>query len=154
MKSMMKLLMGALMLATFALSSWSSVSFAQEDGAMMTEGADSQAYAAPFDFYQMRGRVTCAAYDTGWEEHFGGHSSCGACLSKHGECVEVCSAQQYECTATGTDRMGRTSSYTATAPDRRSAEMSAINACYRRASNCRVDSCDTREEQVSRRSCR
>lgn len=45
--------------------------------------------------------TTCSYHDTGWEEHWGGHNSCGECLATHNDCNWSCSTDRYVCTAKG-----------------------------------------------------
>jgi hypothetical protein len=99
--------------------------------------------------------VSCTYTDTGWEEHWGGHNSCGECLSKHGNCYETCSTQTEVCEAKGTDRNGTLVTVSGESPDRYDSERRAYDSCYYHGlQDCRVDICTTREDQVSRRLCR
>jgi hypothetical protein len=101
------------------------------------------------------GHITCTASDRGWEEHWGGHHSCGECLSKHGECVETCTAETQVCQAKGLDWNGQLVTVTGESSDRWDAERRAWDSCqYRGLRDCRVESCESRDEQISRRSCR
>lgn len=52
------------------------------------------------------GRMTCRAYDTGWEEHWGGHGggpnevdACRSCFAKHGSCRFDCTVEMFRCEA-------------------------------------------------------
>lgn len=154
----MKRILGSLILA---VSLFSPALFAQEstqaDVQQVEVGLSYEAqadFAGRFDGFRGRG-VTCRAYDNGWEEHWGGHSSCEACMQDHhGSCTEICSATQYECVAVGVDRRGGTRQIPVRAPDRWSAEREALNRCSYRLDNCRIESCDQRNEEVSRSSCR
>lgn len=103
-----------------------------------------------------QGRVVCSAQDRGWEEHFGGHGSCGSCLQKHGECVETCTEQREMCEVEGLDYYGRTRRYMAMGPDRWSAESEARRQCEwdRDNRSCRTISCRAENRTVSSRSCR
>ena len=107
--------------------------------------------------YDRRGRyenVVCSAEDKGWEEHWGGHSSCDVCLSKHGECVESCHEQSYRCTAEGSDQTGSTQTFQAQDITRWRAEDEALYRCQRYLYNCRITSCQEEQQLVSRRDCR
>lgn len=99
--------------------------------------------------------VTCQATDNGWEEHSGGHYSCGECLQQHGDCAETCSTLNVECRVDGTDQYGRQVSFLGRGNDQWRAQDEAIRACqYNYASNCYVVSCNQQNQVVSRRSCR
>ena len=99
--------------------------------------------------------VTCKATDNGWEEHSGGHYSCGECLQQHGDCTETCSTLNVECRVDGTDHYGRAVSFLGRGNDQWRAQDEATRACqYNYASNCYVVSCNQQEQVVSRRSCR
>lgn len=99
--------------------------------------------------------VTCRAGDRGFEEHWGGHASCGECLQKHGECIETCSTTNTECRVEGRDRNGVVLTFVGRGRDRWAAESDGIRACqYNYATNCYVVSCNDRQEILSRRSCR
>jgi hypothetical protein len=101
------------------------------------------------------GNVTCRANDNGYEEHGGGHYSCGECLSYHGDCTETCSANMYECRVDGYDRSGRLVSFLGRGDDQWRAQDDAMNSCrYNYATNCYVTGCNNRQDTVSRRSCR
>lgn len=101
------------------------------------------------------GQVTCRADDRGYEEHGGGHYSCGECLQYHGECIETCSSNMYECRVDGYDRYGRLVSFTGRGYDQWRAQDDALNACrYNYATNCYVNGCSNRQDVVSRRDCR
>lgn len=105
-------------------------------------------------------RISCQAFDKGWEEHFGGHDTCHECLRKHGNCMERCSEEQFVATARGYDRRGRPDRDAFDvdgwpASDRWQAEDSALDSCYRRGlSGCYVVNMRTEVREVSRRSCR
>ncbi len=102
------------------------------------------------------GDVSCRASDSGWEEHWGGHSDCGACLDKHGSCVEVCSATMYACDAQGIDRNGNSKVVSGKSQsDRRSAMNEALDECeFQGLTECRTENCRSNNEVVSRRTCR
>ena len=101
------------------------------------------------------GGVTCRSTDNGWEEHSGGHYSCGECLQQHGDCTETCSSLMVECQVSGVDRYGQAVNFFGRGYDRWSAESDAIRACqYNYAANCMVTGCNQRENVVSRRDCR
>ena len=98
--------------------------------------------------------ITCQAYDNGWEEHWGGHSSCQECRSKHGGCYERCTCTSYHCTAQGNDPQGRQQTFEAFGEDQWRTRDEASQRCYYRGlMNCRVINCDTNEQEVSRRGC-
>ena len=104
----------------------------------------------------VRGRISCSASDTGWEEHWSGHSSCGDCLQDHGKCVEKCYEAREVCDVQGTDYAGRTITFSARGPDRWSAESEARRQCEwsRDMRSCVVTSCRSDNLLVSSRSCR
>lgn len=98
--------------------------------------------------------VTCTASDRGWEEH-GPHYSCHDCLRHHGTCIETCSQNTVECQAEGVDHYGRRLNFVGMGSDDWSARNEALRACqYNYASNCYVTSCQSRQNVISRRSCR
>lgn len=103
-----------------------------------------------------QGRVTCSASDRGWEEHWGSHGSCGACLQQHAECIETCVEQRELCEVQGTDYQGRQRRYIAVGYDRYSAESEARRQCEwdRNNSNCYTLTCRSDNRTVSSRSCR
>lgn len=98
-------------------------------------------------------RVTCSARDKGWEEHWGGHDSCGSCQSKHGDCVETCSLEYSTCDAVGVDYLGNQITVKGAGDDRYNAAQVAVNLCQRNFANCRVVNCNSEAEQVSSRYC-
>lgn len=99
--------------------------------------------------------VTCRADDRGWEEHSGGHYSCGECLRHHGECIETCSSTMHECRVDGYDRYGRLVSFTGRGYDQWRAQDDAMYSCrYNNASNCYVVNCQQFQGQTTRRDCR
>ncbi|HEY8271253.1 MAG TPA: hypothetical protein VIG33_10230 [Pseudobdellovibrionaceae bacterium] len=101
------------------------------------------------------GNVQCSATDSGWEEHWGGHGSCGECLQIHGNCTETCSRSYNVCQAEGIDQSGRRFTTEGRGEIRYQAEDDAMRACYYyRYQNCRIVSCNQNNETVSRRSCR
>jgi len=105
--------------------------------------------------YPGRGPIQCSATDKGWEEHGGGHASCGECLRRHGSCIETCGRTYYVCQAEGMDRQGRRFIMEGRADSRYIAQDDAMRACYYyRYQNCHVTSCSQDREVTSRRSCR
>ena len=103
-----------------------------------------------------QGRISCSASDTGWEEHWSGHGSCGSCLQDHGSCVEKCYESREVCEVQGTDYSGRTMTFSARGPDRYSAESEARRQCEwnRDMRSCAVTTCRSDNLLVSSRSCR
>jgi hypothetical protein len=98
--------------------------------------------------------VTCTATDNGWEEHWGGHSSCQECKAKHGTCAQTCSTQSYNCRATGTNNLGRAETFESYATDEYQARNEALDRCYRMgARDCRSADCSTSTQIVSRGQC-
>ncbi len=102
------------------------------------------------------GRVTCSATDRGWEEHWGGHGSCGSCLQEHGNCTETCKETTQLCEVQGTDYYGNLAIYRAVGVDRWSAESEARRKCEwnRDMRSCVTISCQSQDRVVSTRSCR
>jgi hypothetical protein len=101
------------------------------------------------------GQVRCTYTDDGWEEHSGGHRSCGQCLAQHGDCNETCYADTHTCRAIGTDRWGQQRMVQADGQDRWMAESRAMEYCrYQGLYYCRIERCDYRQQVVSERSCR
>lgn len=99
--------------------------------------------------------VTCDARDRGYEEHWGGHGSCGECLSRHGECIETCSEILTVCEAEGRDRTGYVRAFRGQGRDRWEAERDALDTCYYRGFDyCRVTRCQNEQQIISRRDCR
>ncbi|MBI4655918.1 MAG: hypothetical protein HY746_04120 [Elusimicrobia bacterium] len=54
--------------------------------------------------YETPMQIVCKGYDTGWEEHWGGHGgsssemeACSDCLREHGSCRFECSIQMQKC---------------------------------------------------------
>lgn len=99
-------------------------------------------------------QVTCSASDTGWEEHWSGHSTCSDCLRKHGKCRETCRTTVYSCEAQGIDYRGYAMNVFGRDYSRWDAERQALRSCQRYYRNCRVVQCTTSSETVSTRSCR
>jgi hypothetical protein len=100
------------------------------------------------------GRVTCTATDNGWEEHWGGHGSCGECKARHGSCTERCSQESFACRAEGSNHLGRAESFEAYGSDEYFTRNEALDRCYRMgARNCRSVGCTTHSQVVSTRSC-
>lgn len=110
----------------------------------------------PRDDYYSRGRVTCSASDKGWEEHFGGHGSCGSCLQKHSSCVEKCQEIREVCEVEGRDYNGRLSVFVGRGADRWAAEAEARRQCEwnRNMRSCMVTTCRQEAQTISTRSCR
>lgn len=101
------------------------------------------------------GAITCSYQDSGWEEHWRGHDSCGECLSEHGRCTEVCSAEFEECTVDIEDQFGRRSTERVSGRDRWDAARQAEWLCRdSRLRYCQVRECREQREEISRRSCR
>ena len=99
--------------------------------------------------------ISCRAEDKGWEEHFGGHGSCGECVRYHGRCVETCSANTVDCQVDGQDQYGRNVTFYGRAGDQyQSEELAMYNCRYNYAYNCRVVQCNQHQDVVSRRDCR
>lgn len=101
------------------------------------------------------GGMSCSASDKGYEEHWGGHSSCSECQIKHhGSCTERCNRDEFNCTAEGTRSDGSTDSVTAFDEREMYARDRALERCYNlRMSACRVSSCTNSPVEVSSRSC-
>ncbi len=108
-----------------------------------------------FNRWSNRRGLTCTAQDRGWEEHWGGHRNCRACLKHHGRCIETCKENYYICTVEG-NNYDNTSPRTFHARARRQwrAEERAMNKCYRSYGSCILKGCDSESEVVSRRKCR
>lgn len=99
--------------------------------------------------------VQCRYVDEGWEEHNFPHRSCGECLSYHGNCIEECYQEEFTCRAVGTDYRGQMQTVYVYSYDQWDAQSRAMEMCrYQGLYNCRVDSCDRQDQQVSQRSCR
>ncbi len=101
--------------------------------------------------------IVCSASDDGWEEHWGGHSTCGECLSKHGGCAEKCSEVSYSCKAKGTAPNGESISKEAIGIDRYQTADEALQRCQASgASNCSASAhsdCSEVYNEVSRKRC-
>lgn len=102
---------------------------------------------------QARSDLRCSAADKGWEEHFGGHRTCGECLQKHGKCVETCSLDYYDCEAQGRDSRGASIVVSGSGEDRFEAERNALRRCDRYFTGCSVSSCSSKSQTVSRKDC-
>lgn len=77
------------------------------------------------------GAVTCVYEDTGWEEHWRPHTSCGECTAKHGTCYEICRSERYEFKVALKDEDGRTvDHFYGRGKRRHRAERRALNKCY------------------------
>lgn len=99
-------------------------------------------------------RVTCTATDNGWEEHWGGHSSCHECKAQHGNCTETCSQESFACRAEGINGLGNSESFEAYGSDEYFTRNEALDRCYRMGGrNCRSVGCTTSSQVVSRRGC-
>lgn len=110
----------------------------------------------PTPDYQAPARVSCSASDKGWEEHWGGHSSCGSCLQHHGNCIETCKEISEMCEVEGTDYYGRPAIFRAVGVDRYAAESEARRKCEwnRDMRYCRTISCSSQDRVISTRRCR
>lgn len=97
--------------------------------------------------------TTCSYTDRGWEEHWGGHRSCGECTQKHGRCVESCSINYYKCEARGVDAAGGAVTLKGNGQNRWDAERNALKYCQRYFNNCSVTSCNTQNEPLFSREC-
>lgn len=101
----------------------------------------------------------CTAQDKGWEEHWGGHSSCSECLRKHGKCVETCYSKEYKVVVTGIVRDGwsntdREEEFFGVGDSEWQAESEALRNCsWRNAYNCRTKSSESRDNLVSSNRC-
>ncbi|MCM2349864.1 MAG: hypothetical protein NDI69_07570 [Bacteriovoracaceae bacterium] len=106
--------------------------------------------------YPSPGRVSCSASDRGWEEHWSGHSSCGACLQHHGDCVETCKETTQLCEVEGQDYRGGIAIFRAVGVDRWSAESEARRKCEwnRNMRYCRTIRCTSQDRTISTRRCR
>lgn len=98
--------------------------------------------------------VVCKAQDRGWEEHRGGHYSCGECMRAHGQCIETCAQQNFQCEAQGIDYRGNVLRFVGEARDQYRAQDQAMRNCSNNARSCRIVVCNNQEQVVSRRSCR
>ncbi|MBS1972456.1 MAG: beta-sandwich domain-containing protein [Bdellovibrionales bacterium] len=103
-------------------------------------------------------KISCSATDKGWEEHWGGHGSCGECLKKHGECIETCTATDVVVYGTGYDVYGRIAKFEGRGGDSYDARRDMQQVCdYYRLTRCESDpgkSDSTNSDVVSRRSCK
>lgn len=91
------------------------------------------------------GGKQCRWYDTGSEEHWGGHATQAECNAKHyGSCYQRCTETVYVCTATPLEGGG---SYTAESNDRWEAQRRALRQCERYGRQCSVD-CDSEQKEV------
>lgn len=111
--------------------------------------------SSSWDGFHGGGNVKCAAFDTGWEEHWGGHSSCGVCLAKHQHCVEKCSRTGYNCKTEGVASDGNLAYFEAYSDySEYQARDQALNRCYSSgAQHCVDTGCNQTDEVVSRNSC-
>lgn len=101
------------------------------------------------------GNVTCRAFDEGWEEHWGGHSTCGDCLSRHGGCYEKCTTESYRCTVKMTMSDGSVREFRGSGQDRWDAENEASRQCsWSHGGSCSFPECTTDTQVVSQRDCR
>ena len=112
-------------------------------------------YPPPHSGYPS-GPVTCTAADRGWEEHAGGHYSCGECVAYHGNCLETCRSNDFQCTVEGRDAYGRVFAVHGRGYDRWQAENEALRNCRYQsyAGHCYVRGCNQQTYIVSQRSCR
>lgn len=91
------------------------------------------------------GNKKCRWYDTGHEEHWGGHATQAECNAKHyGSCYQRCTETVYVCTATPYEGYG---SYTAEASTRWEAERRALRECEWDHRQCRVR-CSQEEKET------
>lgn len=98
--------------------------------------------------------MRCAAYDQGWEEHWGGHGSCGECEARHGRCVEECSYTEFTCIAEG-DYFGRRFQVEGRSWDEYEAQRQAMWECQNRGSRyCRLIGPCYQNDNSYRRECR
>lgn len=102
--------------------------------------------------------ISCSASDKGWEEHWGGHSTCQKCMEKHGDCTETCTATDTVVYGTGYDVYGRIAKFEGRGGDSWDARRDMQSVCdYYRLSRCESDSGksdSTHSDVISRRSCR
>ena len=99
--------------------------------------------------------ISCAATDAGFEEHWGGHRSCGECLAQHGRCIETCQTNSFVCHAEGLSRFGRDTFEAYSDRSEAEARDEALDRCYDSgARNCRAIRCDSNRQIVSQNSCR
>ncbi|OFZ25701.1 MAG: hypothetical protein A2381_00090 [Bdellovibrionales bacterium RIFOXYB1_FULL_37_110] len=98
--------------------------------------------------------LRCQATDDGWEEHFGGHSSCGACLREHEDCTMRCYEDEVVATAEGRNQYGEIQTVTAMDRDSIYARERALDRCYnQRLSNCTIVDTDTNSRLVRSERC-
>jgi hypothetical protein len=143
MKNRLLILIAGLGLTLLGLSSFAAVDF-----------SSVKAFSSHFKNWDYRGNYECSASDDGWEEHWGGHSSCSECLSKHGGCHETCYEEYYECTAEGTNDSGFTRQVTERGESEWRTEDRAVDSCrYERLQNCHSKGCNREREKVSTHSC-
>lgn len=96
--------------------------------------------------------VRCSAQDRGWEEHFGGHRSCGECMDRHGSCVETCEYSEWTCVVEG-QRWGRRAEFEGYGYSDREAEREAYRNCEDRGARfCHRVSCHS-QNRAERREC-
>lgn len=106
------------------------------------------------------GNITCNAVDAGFEEHPGGHFDCFSCLSRHGQCIETCSANEYVVTVQGevydfNTRRTYLQPYYGYGQDQWAAENDAFRQCqWARAERCGVVRRDFNPREISRNYCR
>lgn len=99
-----------------------------------------------------RDGIRCSAQDRGWEEHLGGHRSCGECISRHGSCVETCEFTEWNCEVEGR-RWGRTAVFEGYGYSQYEAEREAFENCERRGARfCRRLECRG-HDRSERREC-
>jgi hypothetical protein len=102
------------------------------------------------------GQVTCTSQDYNWEQHPGGHYSCGECLAYHYNCVETCRSYEVDCQVERRDFFGRYSVVYGRGYDQWSAQDDAVRNCQSQplTASCRVMGCYQQSNIVSQRSCR
>ena len=93
--------------------------------------------------------LRCQATDNGWEEHFGGHQSCNACLREHENCTLKCYQDEFVAIAEGRNQYGELVRVRAMDRDEFYARERALEQCYRsRLDNCYVIDTDTNSRLV------
>lgn len=123
--------------------SFAQVNFVEE----LEEKVDTSSFR-PF-----RGAYECVAVDRGFEEHWGGHSSCSSCLRKHDKCVKKCYEVYYISRAEGIDEYGNKVEHVEAGFSRYKAENLALQGCQAKANHCKVTDTQRRKELASTRRC-
>lgn len=96
----------------------------------------------------------CSFEDKGWEEHGGGHDSCGECLRHHGKCIRTCYEETYKCTVLGTDRYGTNREFVEEGSSQWRLEQMAMDRCdYLRYERCEPKGCQKVTNLISRDRC-